>query len=63
MDVHASPILLCSLCCANTICTAIHAPLIGEVQQINKNLRKQLIGAGNVPLFAYWRGEGAPLRL
>jgi hypothetical protein len=63
MDVRASPILLCSLCCANTIGTAIRSLLIGEAQRIQKNLRKLLIGAANSPRFAFWRSLGAPLRL
>jgi hypothetical protein len=54
---------LCSLCCTNTIGAAIRSPLIGEAQQIKKNPRKLLIGAANSPRFAYWRSEGAPLRL
>jgi hypothetical protein len=46
------PILWCPLCYANTIGTAIHAPLIGEGQGRNKNLQKHLIGAANAPGFA-----------
>jgi hypothetical protein len=63
MDVRASPILSCSLCGANTISAAIRSPLIGEAQRIKKNPRKLLIGAANSLRFAYWRSEGAPLRL
>ncbi len=32
--VRASPILSCSLCCANTIGAAIRTPLIGEARQL-----------------------------
>jgi hypothetical protein len=63
MDVRASPILSCPLRLANTNCTGIRAPLIGEAWQINKNPLNQLIGAANVPCFANRRGEHAPLRL
>jgi hypothetical protein len=63
MDVRASPILSCPLHWANTICTGIRAPLIGEARQINKNQRNQLVGAVNVPCFANTRGERAPLCL
>jgi hypothetical protein len=63
MDVCASPILSCSLCCANTIGAAIRSPLIGKVQRMKKNPGKLLIGAANSLRFAYWRSEGAPLRL
>jgi hypothetical protein len=63
MDVRALPIFSCPLRLANTICTGIRAPLIGEARQINKNPLNQLIGAGNVPFFANRRGERAPLRL
>ncbi len=52
LDVHTLPILWCPLCCANTIGTAIHAPLIGEGQGRNKNPQKHLIGAANAPCFA-----------
>ncbi len=58
-DLRASPILTCSLCCTNTIGAVIHAPLIGEVQRINKNPRKQLICAANAPLFPLRGGERA----
>ncbi len=61
MDVRALPILSCSLCCTNTIGAAIQSPLIGEAQRIKKNPRKLLIGAANLPRFAYWHSEGAPL--
>jgi hypothetical protein len=61
--VHTSPILSVPLCSANTIGPANRYPLIGEAQRIKKNPRKLLIGATNSPRFAYWRGEGAPLRL
>jgi hypothetical protein len=63
MDVRALPILSCPLRCANTICTAILSPLIGEARRINKIREKQLIGAAKAPRFAYRRGERAPLRL
>ncbi len=51
MDVCASPILSCSLYCANTIGAAIRVPLIGEAQRIIKNPRNQLIGAANAHHF------------
>ncbi len=63
MDVRALPILSCSLGCANTIGAAIRSLLIDEAQRIKINLRKLLIGAANLPGFAYWRSEGTPLRL
>jgi hypothetical protein len=61
--VRALPILLFPLCSANTIGPAIHSSPKGKAQQKKKNPRKLLIGAMNSPRFAYWHGEGAPLRL
>jgi hypothetical protein len=65
MDVRTSPILSCSLCCANTIGAAIRAPLIGEAQQIKKICKNNLLalrislpspkGEESVPRFAYKR--------
>jgi hypothetical protein len=51
------------LCSANTIVPAIRSPPIGEAQRKKKSAKKLLIAAMNSPRFAYWRGEGAPLRL
>jgi hypothetical protein len=53
MDVRASPILSCSLCCANAIGAAIRFLLTVEAQQIKKNPLKLLIGAANSPRFAF----------
>ncbi len=61
--VRALPILLCSLCCANTVGATIRTRLIGEARQIWKIREKLIIAAANSPRFAYWRSEGAPLRL
>ncbi len=67
MDVSASPILLCSLCCANTLGAAIRSPLIGEAQRIKKIRENFLwalrirraspIGAAKAPSFAFKRRE------
>jgi hypothetical protein len=67
MDVRASPILLCSLCGANTISAAIRSLLIGEAQRIKKIRENFLlalqirraspIGAAKAPRFAYKRRE------
>ncbi len=67
MDVRALPILLCSLCCANTIGAAIHSPLIGKAQRMKKirenfllALRIRLpspIGAAKEPCFVFKRRE------
>jgi hypothetical protein len=68
MDVCALPILSCSLCCANTISTAICAPpkkvKRSEYTKIRENhllaLRIHLaspIGEESAPRFAYKRRE------
>jgi hypothetical protein len=50
-----------SLCCANTICSAIHTLPKGEAQRTKKkNPRKLCIGATNSPRFAYRSGERSP---
>jgi hypothetical protein len=49
--IRASPILLFSLYCANTIGAAIRTPLIGEAQRTKKNPRKLHIGTTNSPCF------------
>ncbi len=59
LDVRALLILSCPLCCANTICTAIRAPLIGEAERINKNPWKQRIVTTKASRFAYTVGADA----
>ncbi len=59
--VYALPILLFLLCCANTNGPVICTLVIGEAQQITKNLRKLVIAAMNLPRFAYRRGKYSPL--
>jgi hypothetical protein len=44
MDVGTSPIISCSLYCANTIGAAIRAPLRGEAQRIKKISEINLLG-------------------
>jgi hypothetical protein len=60
MVVRTSPILSFSLCSANSIGLAIRALPIGEAQRTKKNPRKLLIGATNLPHFAYRCGERSP---
>jgi hypothetical protein len=42
---------------------AIRTPLIGEVRRILKIRENLIIGAANLPRFAYWRSEGSALCL
>jgi hypothetical protein len=60
---RASRIHLFPFCCVNTDGPAICAPPVGEAQQIKKNPGKLLIGAANLPCFAYRPGKCSLLHL